>query len=210
MICLPNCVNNEGKPRVGYTNGCKPKRAKGGIPRLLFLICDPDHEHPVEVEEGVNPYTNLDNMKAAMCAGLLNFSGPILGQQPRTSPTKKQLQSCGPEEVVGGTQTITFQDYNIAVDEDGNANLEEYDFWIWVMENYQTLKFGWVTCDEMVYMYDGDWSPDVSPVTEQTNKDNRFFDGIMTMPTEQIIKPFQVPGILALLDSFSADTTCYS
>lgn len=203
MICLPSCVSS-GKPVVGYANGCKIKKAKGGIPRLLFLVCDPDYVHPVAVDEGVNPFSNLDNVKAAMCAGILNFTGPVLGQQPKGTVTKKVMSSCAPEEIVGGSQTITFQDYNA-----GDAQ-EEYDFWKWVMENYQLLLFGWVTCDELVYLYEGDFAPEVMPVTEQTNKDSRYFDGVITMATEEIIKPFKVEGILDLLSSFSAETSCYS
>ncbi len=89
MICLPSCVNGTA-PQVGVFNGCKIKKAKGGIPRLFFLICDPDYVHPETVAEGLSPWSSLANIQAAMCAGLLHFTGPILGQQPKGSLTKKK------------------------------------------------------------------------------------------------------------------------
>lgn len=202
-ICLPSCVSAT-KPKTGYTNGCGKKRAKGGIPRLLFLTCDPDYVHPVAVEEGVSPWTVPANITAAMCAGILNFTGPVLGSMPKATFVKKKMDSCGPEEIIGGNQTINFQDYNVTDD------LEEYDFWTWIMENYPYMVFGWVTCDELMFLYDGAFAPEVAPVTEDTSDGSRFFDGTITMQTEQIIKPIRVPGILSLLANFDASTSCYS
>lgn len=203
MICLPSCLST-GAPAVGLFNGCNIKKAKGGIPRLLFLVCDPDYVHPYTVAEGISPWSDLRNVEAAMCAGILNFTGPVLGQQPKASVTKKRMSSCNPEEIVGGSQTITFQDYNTTDD------LGEYTFWDWIMKNYGMMLFGWVTCDELLYMYSGNFAPEVFPVTEVTNQDARYFDGVVTMQTEEIIVPIKVEGILALCDSFTAATSCYS
>ena len=188
---------------MGVFNGCKIKKAKGGIPRLFFLICDPDYVHPETVAEGLSPWSSLVNIQAAMCAGLLHFTGPVLGQQPKASLTKKRMSSCDPEEIVGGSQTITFQDYNTG------ENLEEYEFWDFIMKNYNLMSFGWVTCDDLMFMYDGSFAPEVSPVTEATNDDSRFFDGIITMQTDEIITPIKVEGLLDLLKSFNAVTSCY-
>lgn len=202
MICQPSCVNGTA-PQVGVFNGCKIKKAKGGIPRLFFLICDPTYVHPVTVAEGLSPWSSLANVQAAMCAGLLHFTGPILGQQPKGSLTKKRISSDKPEQVVGGSQTITFQDYNTG------ENLEEYAFYDFIMKNYELMSFGWVTCDDLLFMYDGDFAPEISPVTEATNNDSRFFDGVVTMQTEEIITPIKVEGLLDLLKSFNATTSCY-
>ena len=113
------------------------------------------------------------------------------------------MSSCDPEEIVGGSQTITFQDYNTG------ENLEEYEFWDFIMKNYNLMSFGWVTCDDLMFMYDGSFAPEVSPVTEATNDDSRFFDGIITMQTDEIITPIKVEGLLDLLKSFNAVTSCY-
>lgn len=209
MICLPSCVADATKPSVGYSNSCETKRAPGGIPRLLFLVCSNDYEHQVEVAEGLSPFTNLENVQAAMCAGILNFSGPILGQQPRATPIKKQFDSCNTEEISGGNQSVTFQDFGVTADEEGAPNLLEYDFWDWVKRKYKTMNVGWVSCDDMLFLWDGKWAPDVSPITDPSNTGNRFFDGIINIPTEEIIKPYYVPGLLALLEAFNPDE-CYS
>lgn len=203
MICLPSCLS-EGAPIVGLFNGCNIKKAKGGIPRLLFLVCDPDYVHPYEVAEGLSPWSDIRNIEAAMCAGLLNFTGPVLGQQAKASVTKKRMSSCSPEEIVGGSQVISFQDYNTTDD------LGEYSFWSYIMKNYRLMLFGWVTCDELLYMYEGSFAPEVFPVTEQTNEESRYFDGIVTLQTEEIIVPIKVEGLMALLDSFTPSTNCYS
>lgn len=209
MLCLPACVADANKPAVGYANSCEPKRAPGGIPRLLFLVCSPDYEHPYPPVDGKSPWEDLRNIHAAMCAGILNFSGPVLGQQPRATPIKKQFDSCNTEEISGGNQSVTFQDYGVTADEDGAPNLLEYDFWAWVKRKYKTMSPGWVSCDDMLFLWDGKWAPDISPITEVSNTGNRFFDGILNIPSEETIKPFYVPGLLAMLESFNAED-CYS
>ncbi len=202
MNCTPECLT-ASKPPVGFTNGCGKKRAPGGIPRLLFLICDPNHLHPVPVDDGVSPWTSLENIEAAMCAGLLNFTGPVLGSMPKPTTETKQMDSCGPEEVVGGTTVINFQDYNVT------ENLDEFVFWDWVKKSYDGMSFGWITCDELLYMYEGDFAPNVGPVHDPTKKGNRFFDGTISMETSDLIFPIRVPGILSLLARFNPEN-CYS
>lgn len=208
LICAPSCVT-ANKPKVGYTNSCGNKRAPGGIPRLLFLICDPNYVHPVAVPPGVSPWTVPANVKAAMCAGLLNFTGPVLGEKPASSTVKKQMSSCNAEEITGGSTVINFQDYNVTTDENGNASLEEFDFWDWVKQNYQYLLFGWVTCDELMFLYDGNFVPEVSGIIENTNTGNRYYGGSVTMPIYDEIKPVRVPGILSALAAFRPED-CYS
>lgn len=202
MICLPSCVSGNA-PVVGVFNGCKIKKAKGGIPRLFFLICDPDYVHPVEVEEGLSPWSSLVNIQAAMCAGLLHFTGPVLGQQPKATLVKKKMASCEPEQVIGGSQTVTAKDYNTG------DNLEEYEFWDFWMKNYQLGSFGWATCDDLLYMYDGDFALEAAPVTEETSDDSRYFDIAVTMQTDEIIVPIKVDGLLDMLKSFNPTTSCY-
>lgn len=210
MICLEKCLtSNENKPAVGFANTCDTLRAPGGIPRILFLDCKPGYEHPYPAAYGKSPWEDLRNIKAAMCAGILNFTGPVLGQQPRATPTKKQFDSCNTEENAGGTQQVTWQDFGAISDEEGAPNLLEYDFYDDVMLNYKRKSPGWVTCDDMLFMWDGKWSPDISPITEPSNTGNRYFDGIINIPSEKTIKPFHVPGLLAMLESFNPDE-CYS
>ena len=203
VICLPSCVS-AGKPKTGYTNGCGNKRAKGGIPRLLFLICDPDYVHQYPVAEGLSPWSDVRNITNAMCAGILNFTGPVLGSMPKQTFVKKKMSSCEPEEVVGGQKVINFQDYNVT------DAIEEYDFWDWVNKNYAYMSFGWVTCDELLYMAEGSFAPEVGDVIEDTSDGSRYFDGSITIQTQEIIKPIKVEGILSALANFDPTAPCYS
>lgn len=203
QTCMPSCVDNTNKPKVGYANGCKIKSRKGGIPRLTFLICDPDYVHPNAVEEGQSPWENLDNVKAAMCAGLLNFSGEVLGSKPKGSFTKRRMGSCSPEETIGGTKPINFQDYNSSDD------LIDFDFWSWVQENRSRLKFGWISCDDLWYQFDGSWDLEIDQVADDNSEQGKtYYDGVITTQTEAIIKPISVPGLLNLLENFE-ETACY-
>lgn len=209
MICLPQCADNTNKPTVGYSNTCETRRAPGGIPRLLFLICDPDYVHPYPVPYGKTSYwEDLRNVKAAMCAGILNVSAPLLGQVAKPSPTKKQFDSCAPEEKSGGTTSITFQDYYTAIDTNSDPTLVEFDFWIWAQNNVKTLSLGWITCDDMLFLWDGKFSLYVGVVAEQSNTGNRYFDGEAVIPTADIIKPYYVPGLLSEIESFDATASC--
>lgn len=202
LICAPSCVS-ANKPVVGLFNGCGNKRAPGGIPRLLFLICDPTYVHPYSVAEGVSPWSDLRNITAAMCAGILNFSGPVLGEMPKPTATKKKMSSCDPEEVTGGSTVINFQDYNVTDDQG------EYEFHDWIKNNYRYLKFGWVTCDDLLFMYQGGFVPEIGPVIENSNEGNRYVDGSITMATYDMIIPVKVEGLLDLLSNFNP-ADCYS
>lgn len=200
--CAPKCLTGD-KPKVGYANGCDVETRPGGIPRLLFLICDPLYEHPFAVADGLSPWSDLRNVHAAMCAGLLNFTGEVLGSKPKGTFTKKRTGSCSPEKTVGGSKTVVFQDYNASDD------LIEFDFWDWVNQNTKRLKFGWVNCSEMMYMYQGSWDLEIDEVEEDTNDGSTFMDGLVTMSTKDLIKPVYVPGIMELIENFDP-ANCYS
>lgn len=211
MICKPKCSKST-RPPVGYTNGtCGKKRAKGGIPRLFFLDMCTDYIHPVAVPDGVSPWTEPENITAAMCAGILQFTGEGLGSAPKPTTTKKRMSSCGPEEVVGGSYAVNFQDYNVTVDEvTGAPTLLEFDFWDGIRDDAANLRFGWITCDNLMFMFDGDFSPEVGPVIEDTSEGNRYQDVVITMSTYVVPKPIYVEGLLQLLDEFDPATSCYS
>ena len=114
------------------------------------------------------------------------------------------MSSCEPEEVVGGQKVINFQDYNVT------DAIEEYDFWDWVNKNYAYMSFGWVTCDELLYMAEGSFAPEVGDVIEDTSDGSRYFDGSITIQTQEIIKPIKVEGILSALANFDPTAPCYS
>jgi hypothetical protein len=203
QVCNPDCVTTI--PKTHKFNGCNITTRKGGIARLTFLKCVPNLVFPFAPAAGeTNPWTNLDNVKWAICNDILFVTGKILGQKPKGSFNKKRLSSCEPEEIVSGVKTITGADYNAASDN----SLLEYDLWDSVMKNKRFLNVGWITCGDLWYQYPGAWDLEADDVQEQTNDDNTFFDFTITMNTKDIIKPIVVPGLLALLNSFT-DQTCY-
>lgn len=190
MICNPSCVTTI--PDNGWSNGCDTTYRNGGIPRMLFLKCDPAM---------VLPYTggwaNVDNVKWAMCNDFLYVSAPLLGNKPKGSFTKKRLDSCSPEVTIAGTKTIAFQDYN------ANAELEDYAFWDAINKTKKFLQLGWITCDDRLYMYAGNWDLEIDEQIDATYQDQSFWDGLVTMATKDIIIPISCPGIKAMIDAFN-------
>lgn len=202
-FCKPTCVTTI--PANDWTNGCNTKTRKGGIARLTFLKCDENMVLPYGIPAGkTSVWQDLRNVTWALCNGFLFISAPILGQKPKGSFTKKRLTSCDPEVTVAGSKTITFQDYNASEDD-----LIEYDFWPSIDANQKFLRLGWITCEDLWFQYPGSWALEIDDVIEPTSDDNTLFDGVITMATKEIIKPYPVPGLLALLDSY-ATSECYS
>lgn len=198
MICKPSCI--DGSIQNDWVNACNLSTRKGGIPRMVFLKCDPNLVLPNPGE-----WSNLLNWKWALCNGYLYVTGKVLGQKPKGSFTKKRTQSCGPEETISGQKTITWQDYNASVDE-----LLDYDFYAWLETNKKFLKFGWISCDERVHLFSGDWDLEGDYVEEDNQEGNTYFDAVVTMSSKNIIVPIKVDGVLALLDGFANATTCYT
>lgn len=203
QLCKPSCVSN--LPSTDWANACNLTTRDGGIPRLTFLKCDPDLELPYAAIEGeTNPWTNVDNIKWALCNQILWVTGELLGQKPKGSFTKRRMKSCGPEETISGSKTVTFTDFNA-----DKSDLIDYDFWDGVVENKKFMYFGFITCDERWYQFPGQWDIEVDEVIEDTSDGKSFFDGTITMNTKDILKPILVPGILAALQEFNA-SECYS
>jgi hypothetical protein len=197
-ICKPSCVNFT--VQNDWVNECDLTKRKGGICRALFLVCDPSLVLPQP-----GGYTNLLNWKYLLCNNKLFVTGPILGQKPKGSFTKKRLQSCGPEEIISGVKTISWQDYNAEPDE-----LLDYDFYEDVFNNRKFLKVGYVSSEDLVYLFSGDWDLEADDVIEDNFEANTFHDIVVTMSSIQTIKPIKVEGLLAYLNTFNSQTTCYS
>lgn len=198
MICKPTCVN--GSIQNDWVNACNISTRTGGIPRLVFLVCDPNLVLP-----NGGAYENILNWKYLLCNGKVYVTGNVLGQKPKGTFAKKRTQSCGPEETISGQKTITFQDFNADVD-----TLLDYDFWAFILENKKFLKFGWISCDERVHLFGGDWDLEGDYVEEDNFEGNTFFDGVVTMSTKDLIAPIKVPGLLEYLDGFANASTCYT
>ncbi len=196
QTCAPGCL--EDMPDMSWVNSCNITTRSGGIPRLTFLKCDPNMVLPF-----AGGWTNLDNIQWAICQGYLYVTGDVLGQKPKGSFTKRRLSSCAPETTISGTKTIAFQDFNA-----DNDNLIDFEFWTQVVNNKSFLKFGYITCDERWYQYQGEWDIEIDEVSEDTKDGKSFWDGVIAMATKDILVPIQVPGILAKLSSITS-ATCY-
>lgn len=203
--CNPSCVTTI--PNNDWSKECDLSTRKGGIPYLTFLKCDPNytHAHTTPGDEDANPWENLENIKDAICAGILYISAEVLGQKPKGTFTKRRLSSCAPEKTISGSKTITFQDFNADTD-----NLIDFDFWAGIDKSKRFMLFGWITCDERWYMTDSDWDLEIDEVIEDTGEGMSFYDGTVTISEKALIKPILVPGIIELISSFLISEECYS
>ncbi len=197
QVCDPDCVSSI--PQTDWANACDLTTRDGGIPRLTFLKCDPDLVLP-----NAGGWANVANVLWALCNGYLYITGELIGQKPKGTFTKRRLTSCGPEQVISGAKTVTFQDFNA-----DKEDLIDFTFWDAITNNARFMKFGFITCDERWYQYPGAWDIEVDEVIEDTSDGKSFWDGTVSMATKDILIPIQVPGILAALSSFKS-SECYS
>lgn len=190
------CEESMFQPEWG---GCDFVPKSGGIPHLVFLRCTKDYVHPHQ-----NGWANIENWRASICAGVIYFTGEVLGEKPKDTATKKKLSSCKPEQVVGVVKTLNFKDYN-----SDKSGYTDVDFWNGITANEKSLMVGWVMCGDLVYMASGEPSIDVSDVIEPNNTDNHYYDGSITWMEKQIIKPVLVTGINELLNDWKNTVDCY-
>lgn len=198
-ICKPSCIT--GAPPVGYVNNCNITTRQGGISRIVFLVCDPNF--PAFPYSG--EWTNYRNWIWALCNGRLYMTGPVLGNQDAASFTNKKIDSCGPEQTIAGSQPVIWQDYNA-----DDTNMFDFDFYSFIKNNKRFLKFGYIGCNDLAYMFDGLWNIESSPVIEQDGiAGNTYHQNTVTMSTLESVKPVKAVGLLDALASFSTSTTCY-
>lgn len=212
IVCNPSCVEGTTPPS-DYGNKCNLDARTGGIPRLSFLVCDDSFELPYT---GIDPVTGLPssnpdhlwnnpaNVTWAICNEKLIVTGEILGQKPKGSVTKRRLSSCGPEKVIAGEKTITFQDFNA-----DKETLIDYDYWDFIIKNQKFLKPGYFTCDGRWFQYAGDWGLELDEVIEDTKDGASFYDGTITLSTADLLKPIFAPNALEAIRSFNSQN-CYT
>jgi len=204
-ICKPSCIT--GAPPVGYVNNCNITTRSGGISRLVWIVCSPNFPafQYAPAAGSTNGWTNYKNWEWALCQGLMYMTGDVLGNQDAASFTKKKISSCGPEETIAGTQPVIWQDYNA-----DDTNFFDFDFYAFIKSNKRFLKFGYVSCGDLAYLYDGLWDIESSPVIEQDGiTGNTYHQNTVTMSTVESVKPIKVTGLLDALSAFSTSTTCY-
>jgi hypothetical protein len=70
-----------------------------------------------------------------------------VGSKPETEKQRLKLTSCTPESIVGNTHTINFRSY--AMDQ---TSFSEADWWNAVLEKPTAFTFGYVGCDDLLYL----------------------------------------------------------
>ena len=151
-----------------YSNACKVVKKPGGIYRIGFLKCD----------FGFGNIADQDEWDGAIAAGDAVWSGKILGSKPKGTFSKKRVYSCGPEQVIGGEKTMTFQDYNDGTIHDAD-DCAEYEFWNIILANPEGYRLVFLTCDGYIYGPIDNFSLEVDEVIEDTDQGNRYFDGAL-------------------------------
>lgn len=200
QTCNPNCGSEI--PNNDWSKACDIATRDGGIPFLTFYKCDPNVKFPEDTGE-LSPFTNLDNVKYAICNGLLLVTAELLGQKPKGSFTKRRMTSCGPEKTISGTKTITFQDFNADVD-----TLIDFDFWQGIIDNKNFLQVGWVTCDGRWYQTIADWDLELDEVIEDTKDGKTYYDGVISISEKDLIKPIIVEGLLETFRTYVIADSC--
>ena len=198
ILCNPDCLSDIIP--LNWAAACEESTKPGGIGRLLFLKCDPsmpDFPH-------AGGWSNKENVTWAICNQYMFMSGEILGQKPKGSFTKKRIGSCSPEVTVSGQKTLTFQDYNIFGEE------AEITWWNSIAANKRHLYFGWVTCDDYLYMPTSSWDIEIDEVSEDTSDGSRYVDGAITFQGKEMVVPVLCTGLNEALSSLDYTTTCYS
>lgn len=204
-LCNPACATEITQPDWGAQ--CNQEKRKGGIPRVGARICDPDYVFPY-----ANGLYNLLNWKDLFCKGLLKISGNVVGQQAAGSVSKRRTSSCGPEQPIAKTDTITWQDFNADNSTSGGVSqLLDYDFYNDWQSNVAFSSFFYIDCNDLVYVYDGAYALEVSEVKEEQSETGMSYkQGTVTMIGENLLlKPIHVPGILAYFQSLKIED-CYS
>lgn len=150
---------------VSYSQGCGVTTRNGGISKLAFIKCDYTF---IDIE-------SREEWIAAIASEDVVLTGLILGQKPKGSFTKKRFSSCGPEGVIGGEKSITFQDYNSDPD-----TCADVTFWNTIQAGATNYQFGYYTCDGYFYGPIASFQIEIDQVIEDNNTGSIFFDGTIT------------------------------
>lgn len=98
----------------------------------------------------------------------------ILGESAAAEATTKRRGSCGTEEVVKYTRTVTFQDA------ENDANLSVNDIYVFLRAKYPNYDFAFLTCDNDLMGFFTDVSAQASIVVPQTNDDDTYWESTFT------------------------------
>jgi len=166
---MPLCDSGCAIPLpLPYSNACGVITKPGGINRIGFIACDYDF----------TDITDQAEWDAAIAAGDAVWSGLLYASKPKPSFTKKRVNSCSQERMVGSQKTLTFQDYNDGTVHDAD-DCAEYDFWNTILSNPDAYRMVFITCDGYLYGPVDDFTIEVGEVIDDTKEGNRYIDGTL-------------------------------
>lgn len=182
QLCSTNCAQN---PVAIAGGGCDLVTRSAGFDRLVFARCD----------IAFTSIADLDEWQAHIAAGRIVFSGQVLGQKPKGTPTKKKLVSCRPEMVTGFTRQLQFTDPNA-----DNGGFTDYDFWN-DKDLHQTIYLvGYITCEEFFYGF-FNYALEIDDTRVENSEEEFKWDGLIQYLDRTAKKPIKLTGIGALIAS---------
>ena len=160
-ICDSGCAVPLPLP---YSNACGVTTKPGGINRIGFIACDYEF----------TDITDQVEWDAAIAAGDAVLSGLLYASKPKSSFTKKRVNSCSSERVTGVEKSITFQDYN---DNESATDCADYDFWNTILDNPAAYRMVFVLCDGYMYGPIDNFTIEVDEIIDESSDGMRYFDG---------------------------------
>lgn len=179
-LCAPACAVKPPK----IPKDCGVNIRPGGIRHIVFAPCSLRFK---------NIY-NLNEWAEYVLKGDIVISSPLVGQKAKGSFTKKRVNSCQPEVVIGIERSITFMDHN--------ADLLEYsdfNFYNQIQANPNLYQFGFITCNNEFYGFIDTFSIEVDLVIEDNNNGNSFWDGTISWQGFDMPTPLNIPGLVNVL-----------
>jgi len=94
---------------------------------------------------------NITVWQAAVAANEARVVKLLLGENPDPNDNMKRLSSCFAEEIVGRTNMINIEDYDLSFTAGTPNTYDKWIFWNWVMANASSLNVYWTDCNGRSY-----------------------------------------------------------
>jgi len=158
----PPCVSDEFYPNY-LCDPCDSIVKAGGIKGWIAKKCSYDF---VDIEDDLEWDAAIASKDVF---GRVN-GNRILGESAAAEATTKRRGSCGTEEVVKYTRTVTIQDA------ENDAALSVNDIYVFLRSKYPNYDFAFLTCDNDLIGFFSDVSVQASIVVPQTNDDDTYWE----------------------------------
>lgn len=163
--------------------GCRIITRPAGFDRVVWKRCDYEF----------TSMTDLAEWGTAIASGDVGFTGRVLGQKPKGSPTKRRVASCLPERTTNYSRTWSWKDSNADL-----TTMTEYDLYQFVDENQDVLSIGFYTCDGLFYGWFSDYSIDVDDTRSEPNDEDAVIEASVEVKSRLISKPIKIAGLAAV------------